>query len=267
MPGASRRGNGLTLRGRIPHPRRPPGMLPEAESWQLWAMALSFLCVALVRVLQLLRLRRSERGDLAVEAASVRRGQVERPADRAVLAGLSRLVSKAGRGRFFVQRETLLRWHRDLVPPMDVSSAAPFGTPGSVGGLGPAGTAVGRGEPHLGLSQDPWPVGHHGRRSSHPRARGRSCAARESTPLRNAAHWAFSCERVSPERFVGPARRACLDRMLVFHRRQLETVRSEFVDYYNEHRPHRPLWPARTAWSEQDTAADQRSGSSSTTTE
>jgi len=29
--------------------------------------------------------------------------------------------------------------------------------------------------------------------------------------------------------------------MLVFHRRQLETVLSEFVDHYNEHRPHRSL--------------------------
>jgi putative transposase len=52
------------------------------------------------------------------EVAVLRR-QVVRPAlqpvDRAVLAGLSRLLSAARRGRFFVQPETLLRWHRDLV--------------------------------------------------------------------------------------------------------------------------------------------------------
>ena len=52
------------------------------------------------------------------EVAVLRR-QVARPAlqssDRAVLAGLSRLVSVARRGRFFVRPETLLRWHRDLV--------------------------------------------------------------------------------------------------------------------------------------------------------
>jgi putative transposase len=88
-------------------------------------MALSFLYMAFVRVLQLLRLRRSEQDELAVEVVvlrheiSVLRRQVERPAlrpaDRAVLAGLSRLVPKARRGRFFVQPETLLRWHRDLV--------------------------------------------------------------------------------------------------------------------------------------------------------
>src|ERR1019366_1422753 len=51
------------------------------------------------------------------EVAVLRR-QVVRPAlhptDRAVLAGLSRLLSAARRGRFFVQPETLLRWHRDL---------------------------------------------------------------------------------------------------------------------------------------------------------
>jgi putative transposase len=52
------------------------------------------------------------------EVAVLRR-QVARPAlrpsDRAVLAGLSRLLSLARRGRSFVRPETFLRWHRDLV--------------------------------------------------------------------------------------------------------------------------------------------------------
>src|ERR1039457_1812976 len=52
------------------------------------------------------------------EVAVLRR-QVARPAlrpvDRAVLAGLSRLLSPARPGRLLVQPETLLRWHRDLV--------------------------------------------------------------------------------------------------------------------------------------------------------
>jgi len=43
------------------------------------------------------------------------------------------------------------------------------------------------------------------------------------------------------ERFVGTVRRECLDRMLIFHRRQLEVVLSEFIDHYNAHRPHRSL--------------------------
>jgi transposase InsO family protein len=46
---------------------------------------------------------------------------------------------------------------------------------------------------------------------------------------------------VFAERFVGTARGERLDRILVFHRRQLETVLSEFVTHYNEHRPHRSL--------------------------
>jgi transposase len=88
-------------------------------------MALSFLYVAFVRLLQLIQLSRSGQQDLAIEVVmlrhevSVLRRQVGRPAvrpaDRAVLAGLSRLLSAARRGRFFVQPETLLRWHRDLV--------------------------------------------------------------------------------------------------------------------------------------------------------
>ena len=88
-------------------------------------MALSFLYIAFVRLLQLVRLSWSEQEDLAIEVVMLRhevavlRRQVARPAlrpaDRAVLAGLSRVLSSARRGRFFVQPETLLRWHRDLV--------------------------------------------------------------------------------------------------------------------------------------------------------
>jgi putative transposase len=43
------------------------------------------------------------------------------------------------------------------------------------------------------------------------------------------------------ERFVGTVRRECLDRMLIFGRRQLETVLGEYVEHYNGHRPHRSL--------------------------
>ena len=88
-------------------------------------MALSFLYIAFIRVLELLRLRGSDAADLAIEVVVLRhevavlRRQVVRPslrpADRALLAGLSRLLSRAKRSQFFVQPETLLRWHRDLV--------------------------------------------------------------------------------------------------------------------------------------------------------
>ena len=55
------------------------------------------------------------------------------------------------------------------------------------------------------------------------------------TPVRSPRTNAFA------ERFVGTMRRECLDRMVVFNRRQLEAVLSEFVDHYNGHRPHRSL--------------------------
>ncbi len=88
-------------------------------------MALSLLYLAFVRTLELLRLCRRDNEDLAVELVMLRhevavlRRQVVRPAlrppDRALLAGLSRLLDRHRRGRFFVQPETLLCWHRDLV--------------------------------------------------------------------------------------------------------------------------------------------------------
>ena len=49
------------------------------------------------------------------------------------------------------------------------------------------------------------------------------------------------------ERWVGSARRECLDRIPIVSRRQLETVLREYVAYYNTHRPHRSLGPATAA--------------------
>jgi transposase InsO family protein len=43
------------------------------------------------------------------------------------------------------------------------------------------------------------------------------------------------------ERFVGTARRECLDRFLIFGRRHLEQVIAQYLAHYNEHRPHRAL--------------------------
>lgn len=88
-------------------------------------MALSFLYLAFLRTIQILRLQRSNDSDLAIEVVVLRhevavlRRQVARPAlqpsDRALLAGLSRLIPRAKRTRFFVQPDTLLRWHRELI--------------------------------------------------------------------------------------------------------------------------------------------------------
>jgi putative transposase len=43
------------------------------------------------------------------------------------------------------------------------------------------------------------------------------------------------------ERWVGSARRECLDRLLIFSRRQLEHVLRTYADHYNRHRQHRSL--------------------------
>src|SRR5664279_446972 len=88
-------------------------------------MALSFLYLAFTRILQLVRLGRRDSDELAIEIVMLRHEvavlcrQVVRlslrPSDRALLAGLGRLLDRRRRGRFFVQPDTLLRWHRDLV--------------------------------------------------------------------------------------------------------------------------------------------------------
>ncbi|MHB1887094.1 MAG: integrase, partial [Acidimicrobiales bacterium] len=87
-------------------------------------MTLSFLYRAFCRLIQLIGLNFRRDTYLAIEVVMLRhevgilRRKVRRPAlepaDRAVLAGLARLLPRQHLGRFFVQPETLLRWHRDL---------------------------------------------------------------------------------------------------------------------------------------------------------
>jgi transposase InsO family protein len=43
------------------------------------------------------------------------------------------------------------------------------------------------------------------------------------------------------ERWIGSARRECLDRMLITGERHLRLVLTEYTDHYNVHRPHRAL--------------------------
>jgi putative transposase len=103
-------------------------------------MTLSFLYRAFCRVLHLIRLIGHSDTDLAIEVVVLRhevavlRRQVHRPApepaDRAVLAGLARLLPRQRLRRFFVQPQTLLRWHRDLVAR---HWAYPHGRPGRPG--------------------------------------------------------------------------------------------------------------------------------------
>jgi transposase InsO family protein len=64
----------------------------------------------------------------------------------------------------------------------------------------------------------------------------RSIGARVlKTPVRAPRSNAFA------ERFVGTARRECLDWLLIRNERHLERVLEEFVAHYNSARPHRGI--------------------------
>ena len=43
------------------------------------------------------------------------------------------------------------------------------------------------------------------------------------------------------ERWVGTVRRECLDRILILRAAHLGRVLTEYIEHYNQHRPHRAL--------------------------
>ena len=100
------------------------------------------------------------RHEVAVLTSAGRSPPALHPADRAILAGLSRLLRLARHGRFFVQPETLLRWRRD---PTEVDLfGATVGTTNASTGHGALYFAW-RKRTRLGLSADPREARHHGR--------------------------------------------------------------------------------------------------------
>jgi len=266
------------------------------------------------------------------------------PHGRALFAGLSRLLGQRHRGRFFVQPDTLLRWHRDLVrrrwtyPHRSGRPSVPKGTVQIVLRLARENPTWGYRRIHgelttMGIGLAPSTVSailrRHGIDPS-PRRIGPTwhefLESQASSMLacdfftvdtvllrrlyvlffieldtrrvflagvtaRPAGSWVvqqarnlttmladrdrpvrflirdrdakftasfdeiFRSERIRivrtpvrapranafAERFVGTIRRECLDRMLIFHRRQLEAVLAEYIEHYNQHRPHRSL--------------------------
>ena len=317
-------------------------------------MALCFFYLAFVRVLELVRLVRRNDQQLAIEVVMLRhevavlRRQVTRPAlrpsDRALFAGLSRLLDTRRRSRFFVQPETLLRWHRDLVrrrwtyPHRSGRPSIPAGTvavivqlatenptwgyrrihgelsrmgiviaPSSVWeilrrrGIDPSPTRTGptwseflRTQATSMLACDFFTVDtvllkrlhvlffiELGSRRVHvtgitahpvggwviqqarnltmtldePRDRFRFLIRDRDAKFTSSFDEVFKADGIRvlhtpirapranafAERFVGTVRRECLDRMLILGRRHLERVLAEYLDHYNEHRPHRSL--------------------------
>jgi putative transposase len=318
-------------------------------------VALAFLYRALCRVLQLIRLSCRKQADLATEVVILRhevavlRRQVHRPAlqpvDRAVLAGLWRLLPRLRQGRFFVQPATLLRWHRDLVAKRWTCPhgrpgrpAIPAGTTALVLRLATENPAWGYRRIHgelatMGIpiaASSVWAILKRRGIEPSPRRSGPTWAeflaaqakglmscdffSVDTVLLRRlyvlffihhdtrlvriagvtakpAADWVtqqarnlsmeladqaaavkflirdrdskftgsfdavFAAEGLRviktpvrapranaiAERFVGTARRECLDRIFILGRRHLEAVLGEYAEHYNSHRPHRSL--------------------------
>jgi transposase InsO family protein len=61
------------------------------------------------------------------------------------------------------------------------------------------------------------------------------------------------------ERWIGTLRRELLDRTIIWNRRQLQHIIVEYIDHYNEHRPHRSLdqQPPRPTDTRRDDAPDR----------
>jgi hypothetical protein len=134
----------------------------------LRGMILSFGYLILRQVLQLIILMaRGERAN-AVEVLVLRhqvavlRRQVHRldlePADRVVLAGLSRLLPRVRWAAFFVTPATLLRWQQFDRPAMDLPDPSAGPTRDHSAGAG-VGASLGPGQPDLGVSAYPGRAG------------------------------------------------------------------------------------------------------------
>jgi len=167
---------------------------------------------SLVRVLlDVMATSHSNEANLRAEVLALRRQvqvlerQIKRvrwePGDRMILAALRERLPRSAWADLLVQPETVLGWHRELVRRR---------------------WAAYRGRPRTGrlpLAEDAVFEGEGARVILTPLM----------APRANA----------HAERWVGSARRECLDWMLIVSQRHLEAVLGEYCAHYNDERPHR----------------------------
>ena len=224
-------------------------------------MALSFLYLAFVRILQLLRLLRRDRNELAIEVVILRhevavlRRRVDRPAlrpsDRALLGGSVGSSAAGTWGGFsfsptsmlacdFFTVDTLLLRRLYVLFFIELDTrrvyvtgaiANPVGVWVTQQALNLTMLLAGRARPIRFLVRDRDAKFTAGFDEVFRSERIRVIR----TPVRAPRANAFA------ERFVGTIRPECLDRILIFTRSQLDAVLAEYVNHYNGHRPHRSL--------------------------
>jgi hypothetical protein len=225
----------------------------------------------LCRSIQLLALL--ARGDAAKDLEilvlgpqrAVLRRQVQRPklqpADRALLAAVSRVLPRARWSCFFVQPETLLRWHRRLVAGAWTYPHRQTGRPPLDQEVQQLIVRLAKENPRWGYQQIKGELQRLGVRVSATairttlRRHGLDPAPRRMATFCRSFDDVFPSEGaqvlVTPgraptanayaERWIDTVRAECLDWLLIVGRGHLEQVLRVYVEHYNRHRPHRAL--------------------------
>jgi hypothetical protein len=225
----------------------------------------------LCRSIQLLALL--ARGDAAKDLEilvlgpqrAVLRRQVQRPklqpADRALLAAVSRVLPRARWSCLFVQPGTLLRWHRRLVAGAWTYPHRQTGRPPLDQEVQQLIVRLAKENPRWGYQQIKGELQRLGVRVSATairttlRRHGLDPAPRRMATFCRSFDDVFRSEGaqvlVTPgraptanayaERWIDTVRAECLDWLLIVGRGHLEQVLRVYVEHYNRHRPHRAL--------------------------
>jgi hypothetical protein len=225
----------------------------------------------LCRSIQLLALL--ARGDAAKDLEilvlgpqrAVLRRQVQRPklqpADRALLAAVSRVLPRARWSCLFVRPGTLLRWHRRLVAGAWTYPHRQTGRPPLDQEVQQLIVRLAKENPRWGYQQIKGELQRLGVRVSATairttlRRHGLDPAPRRMATFCRSFDDVFPSEGaqvlVTPgraptanayaERWIDTVRAECLDWLLIVGRGHLEQVLRVYVEHYNRHRPHRAL--------------------------